>query len=332
MNLTRIYLIGISFLPTTKNGLTLSLVLDHSARNLMISTTQHSTLSRLSGAVRTLICVLVLFLGAAPALAQSSGQDKAAKMKKLKAAYAQFQKAAKSNDHETAYSQLETAVSLAEELEQSGALQQLQRFQQNLPTEWGNGALESENYERALYHFNHGIDYTPQDAYVYYGKGLALVNMDSTEAGLAAMREAISVGQNTGNSRVVEIATERIRDEFVSQASQVLSKQNPSTSDANTALEALDQMREYVDPSATSFFYRASALFAKGQLQQAISAAQEGLSMHQGSRSDAAKYHFIIGESQFQLGNKSSACQTFENAAYGDYKARAEHYLENECQ
>lgn len=272
----------------------------------------------------------MLALGAAPVLAQN-GSD-AAKLKKLKSAYANFQQAAQQGNHETAYTNLTQAIQLADETGQSGALSKLQNFQQRLPTKWGNEALNAENYSQALSHFEQGIEWSPQDAYVHYGKGLALVNMDSTDAGLAAMREAIQVGEETGNTRVVEVATERIRDEFVSVASQTLSTQNPSTSDANTALDALDQMREYVDPSASSLFYRASALFAKRQFDQAVSTAREGLSMHQGSRSDAAKYHFIIGESQFSSGSTSSACQTFQNAAYGDYKARAEHYLENECQ
>jgi len=32
-----------------------------------------------------------------------------------------------------------------------------------------------------------------------------------------------------------------------------------------------------------------------------------------------------------ETGNKASACETFNNATYGDYEARANHYLENEC-
>jgi hypothetical protein len=33
-----------------------------------------------------------------------------------------------------------------------------------------------------------------------------------------------------------------------------------------------------------------------------------------------------------KLGNEQSACQTFEKAAFGDYKARSDHYLKNECE
>ena len=97
------------------------------------------------------------------------------------------------------------------------------------------------------------------------------------------------------------------------------------------AMEALDQMREYVEPSAKSMFYRALALYRDGQHEQAIQTAREGLDMHQGSRSDAAKFHYYIAESQMSLGDKATACATFKNAAYGDYEARAQHALENEC-
>ncbi|MEF8797263.1 MAG: tetratricopeptide repeat protein, partial [Salinivenus sp.] len=184
----------------------------------------------------------------------------------------------------------------------------------------------------ALTHFEKGIEYAENDAYMYYGKGLALVNMDSTEAGLKTLQRAIEVGNQTGNTRVTGLASSRIRDEFLARASEALNAQNPTSSQIQTALDALDEMREYVDPNAQSLFYRGRALFEQGQYQTALETARQGLDMHQGSRSDAAKYYFIIAESQMNLGNEQSACQTFQQAAYGDYQARAQHYLKNDCQ
>lgn len=280
--------------------------------------------------------VLCLQLGAAPVFAQNNGgssstQERQKQLKQLKQSYAQFQKAAESGNYQTAYARLERAISLAEAAEQSGALNQLRGFQQKVPTNWGNQALKNENWEDALTHFERGVQWSPNDAYVHYGRGLALINMDSTEAGLESLQRAIEVGNETGNTRVSGNATERIRSEFVSRASQALSADNPSDEQINTALEALDRMREYVDPSANSLFYRATALYEGGEHQQAVETARQGLDMHQGSRSDAAKFYFIIGESHLTLGNTSQACQAFQNATYGDYQARANHRLENEC-
>jgi len=282
-----------------------------------------------------LVVALMMGVGAGPVLAQNNGSSAEAKKKQLQQLKKSFRaglKAAKSDNSSEAYTQLEQALQLAQETESSNAADQISGYLQKLPKNWGNTAVENENWSDALTHFDKGIEHAENDAYMYYGKGLALVNLDSTEAGLKTLQQAIEVGNETGNTRVTGLATERTRDEFLARASEALNAENPTSSQIQAALDALDEMREYVDPNAQSLFYRGRALFEGGQYQEALDTAQQGLDMHQGSRSDAAKYHFIIAESQMELGNEQSACQTFEQAAYGDYQARAQHYLKNECQ
>ncbi len=284
-------------------------------------------------ALASLLCVLLVGLGPAPALSQDNGGSaKKEKVQQLKKSFQTAKKAAQADDHTQAYTQFEQALQLAKDIEHEGAIKQISNFLQKLPKNWGNDAIEKEEYEEALTHFDKGVQHASDDAYMYYGKGLALINIDSTETGLKTLQEAIEVGDRTGNTRVTGLATERIRDEFLSRASKALNTEDPGEAQANSALEALDEMREYVDPNANSLFYRGRALFEKRQYQQAIEAAQKGLEQHQGSRSDAAKFHFIVAESQMNLGNKETACQTFQKATFGDYKARAEHYLKNECE
>ena len=281
----------------------------------------------------SLLLALLVGIGAGPVLAQGEGTSSdQEKLKQLQQSFRSGMKAAKANSSSQAYTQLERALQLAQETEQSGAANRISGVLPKLAKNWGNTSVENESWNEALTHFEKGIEYAENDAYMYYGKGLALVNMDSTETGLKTLQRAIEVGNETGNTRVTGLASSRIRDEFLARASKALNAQNPTSSQVQTALDALDEMQQYVDPNAQSLFYRARALFEQGQYQQALSTAQEGLSMHQGSRSDAAKYHFIVAESQMNLGNTQTACQTFQQAAYGDYQARAQHYLKNECQ
>ena len=281
----------------------------------------------------SLLLALLVGIGAGPVLAQGEGTSSdQEKLKQLKQSFRSGMKAAKTNSSSQAYTQLERALQLAQETEQSGAVSRISGVLPKLSKNWGNTSIENESWNEALTHFEKGIEYAENDAYMYYGKGLALVNMDSTETGLKTLQRAIEVGNETGNTRVTGLASSRIRDEFLARASKALNAQNPTSSQVQTALDALDEMQQYVDPNAQSLFYRARALFEQGQYQQAVSTAQEGLSMHQGSRSDAAKYHFIVAESQMNLGNTQTACQTFQQAAYGDYQARAQHYLKNDCQ
>jgi tetratricopeptide (TPR) repeat protein len=275
-------------------------------------------------------------VGPAPAIGQDGGGSASAEAKKqkleqLKKTFKSGMKAAKANQYDQAYTQLEQALQLAEDTEQGGAARKITGYLQKLPKKWGNAAVENKDFSGALTHFDKGVEHDPEDAYMYYGKGLALVNLDSTDTGLKTLQKAIEVGNETGNTRVTGLASQRIRDEFLAKASKALNAQNPSASQVETALSALDEMTSYVDPNAQSLFYRARALFEQGNFEEAIAAADKGLGMHQGSRSDAAKYHFIVAESEMQLGNKQTACATFQKAAFGDYKARSEHYLKNDC-
>ncbi|PSQ97521.1 MAG: hypothetical protein BRD51_04075 [Bacteroidetes bacterium SW_11_64_17] len=280
-----------------------------------------------------LVCFLGLQLGAVPALAQDdlSPEQKQKLQKELQQTYKEGAKAGNAENFETAIARFEESIQLAERLGMNNLTTKIEGSLVESLKGAASAALNEEDYETALSYYEELTNYTDNDPSVYYNRGLALINMNRTEAGLESLQTAIEIGNQTGNTRVAGLATERIQDEFVATASEALQGDNPSQSQIETALGALDQMREYVDPSATSMFYRATALFEAGQHQQAIQNAREGLEMHQGSRSDAAKFHYIIGESQLETGNKASACETFKNAAYGDYQARANHYLENEC-
>lgn len=286
--------------------------------------------------VLVLACMLGLPLGASPALAQTgeelSAEQKKKLTKRLKKSFQAGRKAGNAKNFEEAAAHFEEALGLAQKLELAPQARKIQDLLVKSLKGAASVELSNDNYTAALEHYQQVLQYDKRDPIVHLNRGMAHLSMDSTDAGLQALQQAIRLGNEMGNTRVAGRATERIRSEFLATASQALQGDNPSEQQVNTALEALDRMQEYVEPNADAKFYRAMALYEGGQLEQAIQAAQEGIDMHQGSRSDAAKFYYVIGESQLELGNTAEACQTFGNAAYGDYQARAEHYLNNECE
>ncbi len=276
------------------------------------------------------ILAVALSLFAIPALAQDGGGD--ATVKELKTTFAAAMNAAKQGNAEEAYPKLEKSLQLANEAEQSGAASQIEDRMVKLAKNWGNKALTNKEYEEAMTHFEKGAQYAPDDAYMVYGMGLAQINQEGMmDQAIQTLQKAITVAEENGDRKTSNLATERIRQEFVSRASRALGANNPGPSAAREALAALDEMRQYVDPSAKSLFYRATALYAQGNFAEAVSTAEDGLEMHRGGRTSAAKYHFVVAESQIKTGDKATACTRFQESAYGDYKARSEHYLENEC-
>ncbi len=281
----------------------------------------------------SLALLLVAGLGVAPVHAQdgSSGDNTQELKKQLQASYKAGAQAGNQGNYETAITRFEEARGIAQELELDDIVQKIEGNLISSLKNAGSADLKQENYEQALAHFDKALEYADNDPSVYHNRGIAYFSIDSTDAALESMQTAIDIGNETGNTRVAGMATERVRGHFLNIASQALNGDNLSSSQINTALEALDDMENYVDPNAQSQFYRSLALFEQGSLQEAIQTARAGLDMHDGSRSDAAKFYFVIAESQMQSGNQSQACETFKNAAYGDYQARAEHYLKNDC-
>lgn len=281
----------------------------------------------------SLALLLVAGLGVGPVHAQdgSSGDNTQELKKQLQASYKAGAQAGNQGNYETAVARFEEARGIAQQLELDDIVQKIESNLINSFKNAGSADLKEENYEEALAHFDNALEYADDDPGVYHNRGIAYFSMDSTDAALESMQTAIKVGNETGNTRVAGTATKRVRGHFLNIASQALNADNLSSSQITTALEALDDMENYVDPNAESLFYRSLALFEQGSHQDAIQRAREGLDMHDGSRSDAAKFYFVIAESQMQSGSQSQACETFKNAAYGDYQARAEHYLKNEC-
>lgn len=188
----------------------------------------------------------------------------------------------------------------------------------------GNAALKAENYERALDLFNEGTELYPDYIRNSYGAGLALKRLGRMEDALAAWKSA---AEGQGDRRTSLVAESAIRDHFIYQASSAVSRSDAVSRDADRAMTALEQLLLYVEPDANYHYYRAVALHIKGQFSDAVAAADEALAVHNGSRADKAKIFFTKGEALIGAGDRDAAKEAFQNAAFGSYKASAEHYL-----
>ena len=93
-------------------------------------------------------------------------------------------------------------------------------------------------------------------------------------------------------------------------------------------MAALARSSEYVAPDADVHYYTAVAFSAKRDYASAVTAADEALAIHRGSRTDKAKIFFIKGEALMNSGDSAGAREAFTQAAVGQYRASAQHYLE----
>lgn len=266
---------------------------------------------------------LVASFAAAPALAQDGDQEE------YKRVFNSALEAGKNNDYETAYENFKRAAQLAEQAGDENVAQKARETAAKLDYNFGLQHLRNEQYDQAIARFDASLELIPQLGQAYWAKGQAYTRSERPEEAIATYEEAMSVGEEQGNTGMVDKAKSKIRDHYAYLASQTLSDDNISTAEANEALEHLSNLDRYeIEPDASIYFYRATAQNALGNHQEAVNLSDQALEVSRGSRTDNARIYFLKGEALMQLGDENGARAAFENATFGDYQQPAEHYLE----
>lgn len=265
-----------------------------------------------------LLALLVGGISASPVFAQT-----------YKEAYNAGIEAAKARNYDEAYSHFTEAAQGARQEGDSDIAERASKVAAQIDYNLGKQLVQNERFDDALERFETGIELYPQYANNYLGKALALKKLERDEDAIAAYQELITYGEENGDSEAIQKGQAGIREHYVFLASSALGRRaEPSASDAREALGYLENLQEYVEADADTYFYMAAANNTLGNYDQAIELADRALEMHRGSRTDAAKIYFVKGEALMYGGNTAAAKEAFENATYGSYKSLAEHYLE----
>lgn len=186
---------------------------------------------------------------------------------------------------------------------------------------------QQEDYEAAMATLDEVIERNANYAKAYYQKGIVAKNMDgrSLDEALGFFDQAIEVGNEVGDNQIVTRTQEAAAEELVYQGSQSIENNNYSQ-----ALEYLNKALEYNSSSASAYYRLAEAYNGQQSWQEAVDAAQKGLDLSNGGRTDNAKFYYTLGNAYQGMGEKDDACGAFENASYGTFKSSAEHKMEYE--
>lgn len=186
---------------------------------------------------------------------------------------------------------------------------------------------QQKEFETAMTTLDEVIERNANYAKAYYQKGIVAKNMDgrSLDEALGFFDQAIEVGNEIGDNQIATRAQNAAAEELVYQGSQAIENSNYSQ-----ALEYLNRALDYNSESASAYYRLAEAYNGQQNWQQAAQAAQKGLDLSNGGRTDNAKFYYTLGTAYQGMGQKSDACGAFENASYGTFKSSAEHKMEYE--
>ena len=242
-----------------------------------------------------------------------------------KEVYNDARAAAEAKDYTTAYTKYVEAASGADAAGDVDTARLARRVAAQIDNLRGTAAYKAGEFQKALDHFDKGIELNPGFIRNHYGRGQALNKLGRITEALDIWKEVM-----TNQDRKTALAAEnQIRQHFEYQASSAISKKNPTRTDGERTLAVLDNYGQYLDPDANYHYYAALAHMALGDMGQSIASADQALGIHRGSRTDKAKIYYAKGEALLRSGNTAAAKDAFTNAAYGPHKASAEHYLES---
>ena len=189
----------------------------------------------------------------------------------------------------------------------------------------GTEAYKAGNYTKALADFEAGLKHEASYMPNLYMKGMTQKKLGDVDGAMTSLMQTA----NGADGKTGRTAAKAIRDHFHAEASQLASKETMSKADAAQVRELLAKMQEYgQEPDANTHYYLGLAAKAEGKYAEGIAHADSAIEAHRGSRSDKAKLYFLKGECLMLQGNNNDAKAAFSEAAYGSYKASAQHYIE----
>ncbi len=265
------------------------------------------------------LAVTIAFIGVAPANAQEYRETFNAGLE-----------AAKAKDLTAALGHFADSADAAKEEGDAEVERRSREFIARIEYSVGLGLIKSEKYDEAISHFENGINQYPKYPKNYLARSSALKKRGDIDAAIAGFVETIRIADAASDSKTSRKAETAIREHYIFIASSALSRNGArtSSSDADEAFTALETLQAVVEANADVFYYLAEIHKVRGEFQDAVSKADQALSVHRGSRTDKAKIYYVKGEALMSLGNNSGAMSAFQNAAYGSYKQSAEHFLE----
>ena len=278
-----------------------------------------------SSSKRTTILFAMFFAALLIGLSSSTASAQA-----YKEAYNAALEAAKAKDLPTALTKFTEAADGAAAEGDGDVEKRSRKVISQIEYNLGRRELKAENFDSAIAHFDNGIANYPTNALNYLARASTLKKMDRIDDAIAAFAQTAEIATAAQDTKTTRSAQEAIRGHYVFLASSALSRNGAraTASDADEAMGHIQSMLQYVDADSDALYYTAESQKVKGEYDQAIVSADQALEMHRGSRSDKAKIYFVKGESMMNSGDIAGAKAAFTNAAYGSYRASAEHFLE----
>jgi tetratricopeptide (TPR) repeat protein len=224
----------------------------------------------------------------------------------------------KTKDYEKALNVFLDAEKLANKAGDKSTASKSESYAYRLCYNVGLGYHKAKDDAKALEFFEKGIAMEPAYYKNYLGKA-TILKEKGDEAG--AIEAFIKTGEVASAAGELEERTNAR-----AQAEYLVSK-GIKKDDYASVIKNGEIFLQYLE-TADIHYYMAVAYNHLGKYQEALDHATKALSLETGSRTQKAKIYFEQAEAYKNLSKFQLAVQSYQEAAYGEFKQRAEHEIE----
>jgi len=193
----------------------------------------------------------------------------------------------------------------------------------------GNTHVKNEAYEEALSNFDKAIEYLPDYAKAYYGKGLVYRKLGQEENMFATLEKAIETGNSSGDDKTAATAVKSARDYLVIAGMKSLKDE-----DYESAIRLFNASMKYDNQYAEPYYYLSAIYNKQMEYAKAAENAEKAITYEDSEPERKARIYFELGNAYVGMVEYEKACEAFKNALYEPYTNNVKYKMENvlQCQ
>jgi tetratricopeptide (TPR) repeat protein len=217
------------------------------------------------------------------------------------------------------------ALEYAEQYNETNIKNNTQRALPVVHLQYGNVLYRNDDLDRAEEQYKKAIELNMNYARAYYQLGLVERKRNNLDEAIGYYDQAIQISLNVGDTEVERLAESAARDYLTFLGATAIEDGN-----YRRAVQLLERSLQYDMEYADTYYRLAEAHNNLAMWSEAIRFANQALRYEQGGQVARAKIHFELGVAYKNQGDTAQACSAFRSAAYGAFRAAAEHELEHE--
>ena len=230
----------------------------------------------------------------------------------------------KEKDYEGAITKFEETVAVCDQYGNEDLKTKSLNYLPSLHYAVGNQKYKEEEYETAMTHYDKAIEYKPDYAKAFFGKGLVYQKQEDNDNMLSTFEKTIEAGNASGDEKTATLASQKIRDHYYS-----IGRLAVKDDDFQTAVDNLTRALEY-DAEFSEPYYLLSVMYNKEmEYEKAAENAEKALLYDQTEPQLKARIYYELGNAYIGMVEYVKACEAFSNALHEPYTNTVKYKMGN---